>query len=377
MLRSSSVVGLDIGSHQIKAVHLERKRGGWHLVAAGVEPTPYDAVQEGIVIERHEVAHSIESLLRRCNIPFGEAIGAISGATVTVRQVKVPDMPEASLKKSIRFEAAKYLPSVQDSALEYAILGKSGIPPQLDLLLVAAPLDMVNSRVEAMELAGLDPIAIDIEAFALVRAIAAADLGVSTEEPIAVVNIGATFTDVNIIFQDTLAVTGSIPIGGNALTQSIASAANVTPEEAEALKRMIDISWPDARFADGPLPGGWMGQPTVLEETPGLRQALQVTYPFLEEILREIRRSVNYFQSQFPEATTDTVIGRLIVTGGSARLNGLASYLEAKLSLPVTVLDLFSDGGSVGGLHIAPTLMDDLQSCSVDLSVATGLALKD
>src|SRR5262245_36564400 len=103
MLRSSSVVGLDIGSHQIKAVHLERKRGGWHLVSAGVEPTPLDAVQEGIVIERHEVADAIESLLRRCDIPSGEAIGAISGATVTVRQVKVPDMPEASLKKSIRF----------------------------------------------------------------------------------------------------------------------------------------------------------------------------------------------------------------------------------------------------------------------------------
>jgi type IV pilus assembly protein PilM len=235
----------------------------------------------------------------------------------------------------------------------------------------------VNSRVDVMEMAGLEPIAIDVEAFALVRAIAAADLGISLNEPIAVVSIGATFTDVNIVYQDALAVTRSIPIGGNALTQSIASAANVPPDEAEGLKRHIDVSWPDARFADGPLPGGWMGQPTALEEIPGLRQAMQVTYPFLEEILREIRRSVNYFQSQFPEATEESSIGRLVVTGGTARLTGLASFLEAKLNLPVTVLDLFSEHVRVGGLQVASSFYDELQPYSVDLSVATGLALKD
>lgn len=377
MLRGSSVIGLDIGSHQIKAVYLERKRGSWSVSAAGVEPTPHEAVQEGIVIDRHEVATAIQNLLRRCSIPPGDAIGAISGATVTVRQVKVPDMPESSLKKSIRFEAAKYLPSVQDSALEYAVLGKSGDPPQLDLLLVAAPLDMVNSRVDAMELAGLEPIAIDIEAFALARAIAASDIGVSPNSSICVVSIGATFTDVNIIHENTLAVTRSIPIGGNALTQSIASAANVTPDEAEELKRRIDVSWPDARFADGPLPGGWMGQPTVIEEVPGLRQALQVTYPFLEEILREIRRSVNYFQSQFPESDAEGSLARLVVTGGTARLTGLASFLEAKMSLPVAVLDLYSDNVRVGGLQIPMPLADQLMPCSIDLSVATGLALKE
>jgi type IV pilus assembly protein PilM len=377
MLRGSSVIGLDIGSHQIKAVYLERKRGGWHLVAAGVQPTPPEAVQEGIVVQRPEVAAAIQGLLRRCDIPSGDTIAAVSGATVTVRQVKVPDMPEASLKKSIRFEAAKYMPSVQDSALEYAVLGKSGDPPQLDLLLVAAPLDMVNSRVETIELAGLEPIAVDIEAFALLRAIAAADLGVSLDEPVAVVNVGATFTDVNIVHRECLAVTRSIPIGGNALTQSIASAANVPVDEAESLKRLIDVSWPDARFTDGPIPGGWMGQPTPVEEVPGLRQALQVTYPFLEEILREVRRSVNYFQSQFPEGCGESVIGRLIVTGGTARLTGLASFLEAKLSLPVTVLDLFSDHVRVGGLHVAAPSLDQLQPCSIDLAVATGLALKE
>lgn len=377
MLRGSSVIGLDIGSQQIKAVYLERKRGAWQLAAAGVQPTPPEAVQEGIITQKHEVAAAIQGLLRRCNMPTCDAIGAISGATVSVRQVKVPDMPEASLKKSIRFEAAKYLPSVQDSALEYAVLGKSGDPPQLDLLLVAAPLDMVNSRVETMELAGLEPIAMDIEAFALVRAIAAQMDGIRPDEPVAVVNIGATFTDVNIIYDDALAVTRSIPIGGNALTQSIASAANVTPDEAEQLKRLVDVSWPDARFADGPLPGGWMGQPTPLEEVPGLRQALQVTYPFLEEILRDVRRSVNFFQTQFPEVAYESGVSRLILTGGTARLTGLASFLEAKLNIPVTVLDLFSDATHLGGVQIAPSIMDELQSCSIDLSVATGLALKD
>src|SRR5438874_1073319 len=124
MLRGSSVIGLDIGSSQIKAVYMERRKQAWQLVSAGAVPTPQDAVQEGVVQDTDALAEALRGLCRHHEIPFGEAVAAISGATVTVRNIKVPNMNEASLKKSIRFEASKYVPSVQDSVVEYELLGR-------------------------------------------------------------------------------------------------------------------------------------------------------------------------------------------------------------------------------------------------------------
>jgi type IV pilus assembly protein PilM len=336
-------------------------------VSAGAVDTPPGAVQEGIVQQPDAVAEAIRGLCRQNEIPFGEAIAAISGATVTVRNIKVPSMNEASLKKSIRFEASKYVPSVQDSVVEYELLGRSGDPPQLDVLLVAAPNDMVNSRVNAIEMAGLEPIAIDIEAFALLRVLTATHLGTPDSGAVALVNLGATFTDLNIVYRSQVVVTRSIPIGGNALTQSIASAANVDAAQAEELKRRLDVTWPapeptESRFADA--------------EIPGLRQAQQVVGPFLEEILREIRRSVNYFQSQMGTEDPEAFVGRLVLTGGTAKLTGLASYLEAKLNVPVAMLDPFAGElqmKNVVGLAAA----EHVRALSIDLAIATGLALKE
>src|SRR5947199_10660996 len=93
VLRSRSIIGLDIGSHQIKAIYLERRRGGWTVTAAGVAPTPPESVAEGIVHEPLPVAEAISQLLRERNIPAGEAVAAISGSTVTVRQIRMPNVP--------------------------------------------------------------------------------------------------------------------------------------------------------------------------------------------------------------------------------------------------------------------------------------------
>jgi len=367
MLRSSSVIGLDIGSHQIKAVYMERRKQAWQLVSAGAAPTPPGAVQEGIVQQPDAVAEALRGLCRQNDIPTTEAIAAISGATVTVRNIKVPNMNEASLRKSIRFEASKYVPSVQESVVEYELLGRSGDPPQLDVLLVAAPNDMVNSRVAALEMADLEPIAIDIEAFALLRVLTAANLGATDGGAVALVNLGATFTDLNIVHRGQLVVTRSIPIGGSALTQSVASAANIDVVDAEELKRRLDVTWP------APEPS----ENRFLEaEVPGLRQAQQVVGPFLEEILLEIRRSVNYFQSQMGSEDPEAYVGRLVLAGGTAKLTGLASYLEAKLGVPVTMLDLFSAEPQLKGV-VGISAADRFRKLSIDLAVATGLALKE
>jgi type IV pilus assembly protein PilM len=384
VLRSRSIIGLDIGSHQIKAIYLERKRVGWTVTAAGVAPTPAEAVSEGIIHEPGLVGDSIAALLRERNIPPGEAVAAISGSTVTVRQIRMPNVPTNALPKAVRFEAAKYLPSVQESTVEYAVLGKSGEPAQLDVLLVAAPNEMVNSRVEAIERAGLEPVAIDIEAFALLRSLSAA--GFDLSEPIAVLNMGAAFTDFHILYDENIALTRSIPMGGAMLTQAIVSAANVTPEQAEALKGQLDLQPAPGSGALAFRPGG--AQEIADEDPesrtadrlstalPGLDMAMQVTMPFLDEILREVRRSLNFYHSQFPEGAAEANVTRLLLCGGTARMHGLAGFLEERLSVPVAVLDLFNATGHLAGVDVGGPTREWLRDRSADLAIATGLGLK-
>ena len=377
MLRSRSIIGLDIGSHHIKAIYLERRRGGWTVTAAGVAPTPPDSVAEGIVHEPVRVADAVGALLRERNIPPGEAVAAISGSTVTVRQIRMPNVPTNSLPKAVRFEAAKYLPSVQESAVEYAVLGKSGEPLQLDVLLVAAPNEMVNSRVQAMELAGLEPVAVDIEAFALLRSLSAA--GFDLSEPMAVLNMGAAFTDFHILYDENIALTRSIPMGGAMLTQAIVSAANVTADEAEALKEYLDLQPPPPFVSHAAAVEEGRDLPAEIPPPPlpGLDMAMQVTMPFLDEILREVRRSLNFYHSQFPEGASQANVTRLLLCGGTARMRGLAGFLEERLSVPVAVLDLFNATGHLAGVDVDGPTRDWLRDRSADLAIATGLALKE
>lgn len=364
-MASSSVVGLDIGSSQIKAVYLERGRNHWSLVSAGIVPTPPESVQDGVILDIPRVTEAVRQLFRDNRVPANvDTIAAVSGSHVLVRSIKVPDMNAATLKRSIRFEAAKHLDqgttgvSIDNSAVEFEVLGRGGQPPQLDVLLVVAPLPMVNGRVSVMESAGLEPVAVDVEAFALVRAMEAASLLPGPGEATVVMNMGATYTDLNIVVGNEVVVTRSIPIGGNALTSSVASVMNVPVEEAEEQKRHVDIA-PASR--DDEYDPGVVSLPNP---------ARQVTLPFVDELVRELRRSVLYFQSQAAEAGMSVGVERLVLAGGGTQLSGLLDYLRDRLGMDVSLLDPFTAQYGKGAAG-------QWSQRGAELAVATGLALKE
>lgn len=364
-MASNSVVGLDIGSNQIKAVQLERGRNSWSLVNAGIIQTPQDAVQDGVILDIASVTEAVRHLFRETRMnPTTDTVAAVSGSHVLVRSIKVPEMNAATLKRSIRFEAAKHVDqgtagvSIENSAVEYEVLGRGGTPPQLDVLLVVAPQPMVNGRLSVIEGAGLEPVAVDVEAFALLRAMDAARLMPPPGQAVVVMNMGATYTDLNIVVGSEVAVTRSIPIGGNALTSSVASVMNVPVEEAEQHKRQIDIA-PGSKAES--LDYGMAAVPDP---------ARQVTLPFVDELIRELRRSVLYFQSQAAEAGVAVVVEQLVLAGGGTQLSGLPEYLQERLGMDVTLLNpLAVQGGRAAA--------GQWQSHGAELAVAVGLALKE
>ncbi len=362
-MASSSVVGLDIGSSQIKAVQLERHRGQWAVVNAGIVPTPPETVQDGVILDLPRVTDAIRQLFRDNRLSVGDTIAAVSGSHVLVRSIKVPDMNATTLRKSIRFEAAKHVEqgsggvSIDNSAVEFEVLGKSGVPPQLDVLLVVAPQQMVNGRVAVMEGAGLEPVAVDVEAFALLRTLEASHLLPGPGEAVVMMNMGATYTDLNIIVGNDVAVTRSIPIGGNALTASVASVMNLQPEEAEEQKRYVNVS-PEAAAEEG-------GFGVTSAPDP----ARQVTLPFVDELVRELRRSIIYFQSQAAEAGMAVSVEHLVLAGGGTLLPGLATYLTERLGMRVTVMDPLDGHSSACAAQWTTR--------GPEFAVAVGLALKE
>ena len=171
LFRRKAYVGVDLGADSIKLMQIEPSGDQWTITRASTVATPENAIKEGMVVDSEAVAKAVRQGMKEGRISATSAIIGVSGATVIVRSVRIPAMPEANLRKSIRFEAGRYVPSsIEDSFIEFEILGEAP-ENQMDVLIAAAPRELVKSRVRACIAAGLDVEVVDIEAFAQYRAL--------------------------------------------------------------------------------------------------------------------------------------------------------------------------------------------------------------
>lgn len=350
--KSKSLIGLDIGHHTIKAVSMDRTSAGWRIGRTGSAPTPPDSVKDGVVIDQAAVADAIRSLLREAKIGANGAIIAVSGGTVVCRIVRIPKMPEATLRKSIKFEASRYVPnSAEDSYIEFEIVGYSE-DGQMDVLIVAAPRDIVESRVNACQAAGLEVEIVDVGAFAAYRSLVEADqLQNYTDTTIALVDIGATTTNMSIVECGVFTMTRTINQGGQTLTDALKQYFKLSSEDAEAGKAQLDVS----ELLD--------------EKTPKENPPLRVIQPHLDELVREIRRSLNYYQSQQKEGSQANAVKQILLCGGGAALTGMPEYIGHKLGIPTTAVKLYSNPRITGPEPERP-------AAEYDLAVAAGLAMR-
>jgi len=354
-----SVVGIDIGSSTIKAVEATSTNNGWELLAAAVAPCPPDAIKDGVVRDVHEIGATIRTMLRDAGIKATEAVCGISGSQVIVRQVQFPKMSEAVLRKSIRYEASKFISSsVEDSVIEFDIAGDAEEPGQMNVWLVAAPREMVDTRVAALEAAGLEPLSVDVEAFALIRSIVELS---STDrflhETVALVDMGASHTDVNIVNKGDFVLTRNIPIAGHGFTNAIKNLAACSFEEAEQMKLQMT--------SEHPL--------DTLSEAEPDNKSWRVVQPLIDELIREIKRSVNFYHSRFPEGETESFVSRVILTGGSTRMRGIDRYIASKLGIQTEIAQVFTESA----VSIADVPAEFIAEHEPILAIGAGLALKE
>jgi type IV pilus assembly protein PilM len=352
LFRKKAYVGVDLGTQSIKVCQIEPNGNHWVVSKRGEAKTPADSIKDGVVVDPLAVSDALKHALKAAKISATNAIIGVAGGSVIVRNVRIPRMPEATLRKSIRFEAGRYVPSsVEDSFIEFEILGEAP-ENQMDVLIVAAPREIVKSRVDACSKAGLEVEVVDIEAFAMYRALIEAEFNSElAEQTIALVDIGATTTNVSVISKGVFAMTRSIPQAGNTLTNALQSYFKLDYEDAEKGKAQLDLT--SLLKTDGPV------------ENPPLR----VLQPHIDDLFREIRRSLNYYQSQQTDQGSTKPVTKIIVSGGGARMPGLAEYMGHKLDIPVVSAGVYDCSRFVGTDH-------DQDDHGFELAVASGLALR-
>lgn len=355
---AARAIGLDVGTHAVRAVELAFGKGRPVLQRVGQVALPPGAVIAGEVVDPPAVADALRRLWREVGFSSKAPIVGVANQRVVARLAEVPNMPEEELRSSLRFQVQDLIPIPMDDAiLDFQIVEEVTGPEgqdQLRILLVAAHKDMVRSLLAALDGAGLSAARIDLIPFALVRALHddLADLGEEPPQPgargaDAIIGIGAGVTNVVVHDRGLPRFVRSLSTGGNAITDAIATDQGIEPDEAEDLKR---------RTTDG----GSSGDEAVARAERSIPAALR-------PILEEIRGSLDFHLSQ-SEAER---LGRVLLTGGSSRLPGLADRLSGLLGVPVVHADALSL------VELGETGLDDevLDRSAEVLAVPIGLAL--
>ncbi len=346
-----SAIGLDIGTSSVRAAELSFAKGQVTLEKLGQVALPEGAVHDGEVIDAGVVAAAIKQLWASTGFSSKKVVIGVANQKVIVRQVDIPWMPQSDVKKSLAFLVQDFVPMpVEQAVLDFhpleELVGDNG-NRILRGLLVAASRDMVNSALDAVRKAGLSAAMVDLTSFAVIRALAEADhLGMGAQVE-ALVEVGARVTNIVIHRGGVPSFVRILLMGGQDVTDAIAERMGVPEPQAEAIKQQL----------------GTAASGDALETQTALRVVDMVSAAFVEEV----RGSLDYYLA----SSGSSPISRLVLTGGGARLNGLAQRLQTSTRIAVQM------GTPIRSLNIGRTGLTPEQITFVEplATVPVGLAL--
>ena len=335
--KGKRILALDIGSSEIKACEIAESAGGVAL-------TGFASTKIG---NQNETIYAIKEILRHANFRTKKCVTAVSGRSVIVRYVTMAQMPEEDLRQAIKFEADKYIPfEVDEVVMDTQILEDSasdGAQPEMKVLLVAVRKSLIEEHLALLQEAGLQSQIIDVDAFALGNAFelrARAQGSLSPEKVVALIDIGANKTNINILKGAVSYFTREVYLAGNDFTEAVSRKFNLDTAEAERLKCE---------------PGEQAGE---VEEA---------ILPTLDDLGNEIQLSFDYFENQF-----DRVVEEVYISGGSSRLPGLQRAFEGAFEKSVVFWN------PLESVEIKSDRIDTktLQQYAGQLAVCIGLAAR-
>jgi len=337
------VVGIDIGSHAIKVCHLKRTDKAYAVVNLGSATLPEDAVDDGTLNDPETVGKIIGDLFKSLKIKKKKVGFSISGYSVIVKKVNLAVMSDEELEEHILAEAEQYIPfDIDDVYLDFQDLKTNkGDSERTDVMLVAAKKEIVDDYLEMLEDLNLKPVIVDVDGFALENTY---EYNYPKDENVALVDIGASKMNINIISRGISIVARDIVVGSRQLTEQIQATFDLEFEEAEALK---------------------LGHTPAEEKQEEIAEIFSST---CTQWVLEIKKAIDLYQANH----SDEPLSRLVLSGGGSKVSGLIEYLANETNLPVELFNPFGNM-TVNSKKIDP---DYLNSVGPEMAIATGIAIR-
>jgi len=343
-LGKKDVIGLDIGSSYLKVVHLREKKGAYELAAFEMLALPPELIVEGSIIDSIRLVEAIGELMKKAKLKVKNCVLGIAGHTsVIIRRITLPEMTEEELSESIKYEAEQYVPfDIEDVHMDFQILeGQNEEPGQMDVMLVAVKKDIINEYTAVARDAGLTPIIVDVNTFCIANAYEINN-EVEAERTVAVVNIGASTINLNVLKGGQTVFTRDSAMGSNLHTEALQKDMGLDYESAERVKRGEHV------------------------EGVNKAEAGQKIQMASEEIAGEIARSLDLYRS----TAYMEEINEVVISGGGALIKGFPEMLAETLAIEVRRAEPFHN------IKVPNKLMGMVEDFGCMGAVAVGLAIR-
>jgi type IV pilus assembly protein PilM len=311
--KKKEVVGIDIGSSSIKLVQLKDLKDSYQLINVGIAPLPPEAIVDNTLMDSAAIVGAIKNLITSLDIKVKDVACSISGNSVIIRKITLPAMPLEELEDQITWEAEQYIPfDINDVNMDFQILSPDSIDPsKMNVLLVASKKDIINDYVAVFNESGLHLSVVDVDSFAVQNAFEV-NHDTSMDDVLAMINIGASVMNINVVKAGITLFTRDVQLGGNLYTEEIQKQMGLSSSVAESIK--------------------------ILAHETNDNDLLEVLGKANETITQEIRRSLDFYNS----TANEDRITRVFVGGGGSKVYKLVESIAEKIDLPVERINPFA-----------------------------------
>ena len=345
--KAPALIGCDISSSSVKLVEIaDAGKNVYRVERYSIEPLPRDAVVDGNINNLEAVSDCLKRGWKRMGTNIKGLALALPSAAVITKKIVVPaGQMENELELQVETEANQYIPFALDEVnLDFQVIGPApNSPDDVEVLIAASRKEKIEDRVAAAESAGLKAMVVDIESFAIQTAFELIERALpdnGKDQNIAIVDVGTTMMNLNVLRNGQSIYMREQPFGGNTLTQEIQRAFGMSPEEAEAAKRT------------GGLPDNY---------------DVEVLAPFMDTLGLEVARALQFFFT----STQFNQVNHILLAGGCAAIPGIDEVVTRRTSVSSMVANPFANMALSS--KIRPK---NLATDAPSLMVACGLAMR-
>ena len=343
--KKKGVAGLDIGSSSIKAVELDGKPGNLNLVSLGYENLPQETIIDGQIMELNAVSEAISGIFNDHQIKSERVVAGVSGHSVILKNIVVPAMTREELAESIDWHAEEHIPyDLADVSLDFHVTEET--EEAIQVLIAACKRERIDNLRQAVQLAGKQPIVVDVDTFALQNCYEV-NYEPNENETVALLNIGASTMNVNLVRGTRSLFTRDLTIGGSQFTDVLQRSLGISYQQAEALKRGVQVQPDTEEKAIEPLVDNVM-----------------------EMVALEIQKTFDFYRATSDDG--DAQVTKILLCGGGSKLAGLPEELAERLEVPVEILNPFQRI-KVDARKFDPDYLNEIMP---EMAVAVGLALR-